>query len=97
MSARVAWNLCAGSSIGQCMEMEQLLFAVWLLMIAGGENTGVPRISIERSWMEVGYHCHVNSLARTNHMVPLHHSGANECSSIIGYESWEPKILGEQY
>ena len=49
MSARVAWNLCAGSSIGQCMEMEQLLFAVWLLMIAGGENTGVPRISIERS------------------------------------------------
>ena len=39
MSARVAWNLCAGSSIGQCMEMEQLLFAVWLLMIAGGENT----------------------------------------------------------
>lgn len=60
------------------------------------ERSGVPQISIEMSGMDVGYHFHFSSSARTNHMVPLHHKAAKECDSIICCESQEAKIFREQ-
>lgn len=80
----------------QLIEMELLLSTVL-----------VSLQQMERKlWSVLHQHLHVlngsgisfqlNSLTRTNHMVPLNHKGAKECVSVLRSEGWEPKIFGEQ-